>query len=132
MLWTYDLKVYMAHSTHCTHQTSKWSPLTISICHIMASRLVPWCRRKRCHSCVCSQEVMAHFTFVSVPNCWAVSCFLVVTNRWPSPCPILAAGLFTALWLEDWRPIPADLPSCPVISISLNPIRSTWLANNLQ
>lgn len=123
---------HIVHIAHSTHQTSKWSPLTLSICHIMASRLVPWCRRKWCHSCVCSQEVMADFTLVSVANCWAVSCFLVVTNRWPSPGPILPAGLFTALWLEDCRPLPAVLTSCPMIFISLNLVISIWLANSLQ
>lgn len=114
MLWTYsDLNVNIAHGTHCIHQTSKWSPMTLSICHIVASRLVPWCRRNQCHSCVCSQEVMAHFTLVSVATRWAVSCFLVGTNRWQSPGPILPVGLFTALWLDDSRPLPAVLTLMP-------------------
>lgn len=122
----------MARGTHCTHQTSTWSPLTLSICHIVASRLVPWCRRNQCNSCVYSQEVMADFILVYVANCWAVSCFLMVTKRWQSLGPILPAGLFAALWLEDCRPLPAVLTSCPMISISLDLVRNTWLATNLQ
>lgn len=84
---------------------------------------------------LCSQEVTACFTCVSLANHLPSSCFLWGKNMWKSLGPILPTTLVTGYGTmaeQLWTTLLAVSISCPVISTFLNPSRSTWLASDLR
>jgi hypothetical protein len=100
----------------------------------LASGLVSWSPRRRCH--VPIEVSRACFTSASVASRQSARCFFRVSrdkNHWSLYCQpewLVPGDGITAGSI--WAIFPTVQISCPVIFSSLGPFRNTWLVSDLQ
>jgi hypothetical protein len=105
----------------------------LSICSIAASRLLSWHRRNWCQLSIARIWLIACFISMCLANHLSARCFLRCPKRWKSHCSGLQTSLVTVYVTTAGSHKPPTLTVavlCPVICISLDPLRSTWLASD--